>query len=481
MRNRIAFIVLLLSFYSSSQVSVDRIRNFSLKQSESEHHSIQPLIRKLKSQQKDSLSRQTFFTADDHARSFMVVPTSDSYFQYDTSVHYRASVGVNFEQSWKKWYNRTGISAGWSMNEDHTQNHGAYRPLNNHQGYLFTDFRTRLTYTPNDQFHLAVGIDNQFFGEGYRSLVQGEQIAPAPFAMIRTNFWNLEYGLMYQFFHENNLPKQRMDWKYNATHYISWNATSNFNIMLFESVMFQGKDSTYKRGFDVEYLNPFLFFRPQEYSLGSSDNILLALQTSYYYLNKKHAVYMQFPLDEFVLKAIMKRSKWWANKYAFQLGFKGQFKRWNYILEGNLVRPYTFSHMTVGENNGTMGRPLGHYLGSNFVEILARIQVPFATVKLGIFGSFVLKGFDDQGVNYGGNIYNNYLNHPKEYGNTIGQGITQRFATLQAQVSTTIRKIQMECYLQAGGQYQWGERASQFIPTVQIGVRNNLFQERKMQ
>lgn len=496
MQIRILIASIFLCFLGYSQGTIDRIRHFSLKpdvaSSKSIHHSIQPLIRYTPTKPIGDYKTDTLifdgntsvfdahFSPKGTQRGFAILPATDSYFQYDTAVSYRAAIGFNFEKTWGKWYNRTLLTSGWSLREDYTQTHVAFSPMQNRNTYWFTDIRTRLGYTPNEMLHISAGIDNQFFGEGYRSLIQGDQVAPNPFVQFRVNFWNLEYGLLYQFLHDNNFANKTRDWKYNTTHYLSMNIGSNFNIMLLESVIFQSKDSTYKRGYEVEYLNPFVFFRPQEYSLGSTDNVLLALQSSYYFSGKKHCVYFQLPLDEFVLKEITKRSKWWANKYGLQLGIKGQFNKWSYQLEGNLVRPYTFSHISSGQNNASMGLPLGHYLGSNFAELLATAQIPFKHFQLTLFSSFYLKGYDDSAISYGGDIYKSYTSHPKEYDNTIGQGMTQRAVSLQANASTTLNKLQLELYLQAGMQYSWGELGSSTTPLICAGLRSNLFNERKI-
>lgn len=495
MRIQLLIATLLVVSFGFSQGTIDRIRHFNLKPdfpyNRSLHHSIQPHIRiNPLTSRTDTLDIQIieigknkkspFTNPKEARRPFSILPATDSYFQYDTAVSYRAAVGFNFEKTWGKWYNRTLVTSGWSLREDYTQTRVAFSPLHNRNGFWFTDVRTRLGYTPNDMLHISTGIDNQFFGEGYRSLIQGDQVAPNPFVQFRVNFWNLEYGLLYQFLHDNNFTNQTRDWKYNTTHYLSMNIGSNFNIMLLESIIFQSKDSTYKRGYEVEYLNPFVFFRPQEYSLGSTDNVLLALQASYYFSGKKHCIYFQLPLDEFVLKEITKRSKWWANKYGLQLGVKGKFKRWSYQLEGNLVRPYTFSHISSGQNNGSLGLPLGHYLGSNFAELIATAQIPLKNFQLTLFSSFYLKGTDYSAISYGGDIYKSYTSHPKEFGNTIGQGMTQRAVSLQANASTTLNKLQLEMYVQAGLQVSWGELGTSTNPLVCVGMRSSLFNERKI-
>src|SRR6218665_3326928 len=270
----------------------------------------------------------------ERCKTFDIKPVSESYACVDSSGNfgYRASLGVSLRFQRNHWYHKTQILSGWSDRESVDQDHAAFLPNHDHQYYWYNSIRTRTHYTPNETFDVSFGIDNHTIGEGYRSLIQSNQVAPTPFAMMRVNFWRLEYGLLYQFNHEN-IPNSYM-WKFNALHYLSYNITKRFNITLIEQVLFQPKDGAFNRGFELEYLNPIVFFRPQEYSLGSTDNVILGLNTSYKF--KNHTVYGQVSLDEFVIDEIRKRSKWWANKYGAQLGVKGSVKGVKYLVEGNL-------------------------------------------------------------------------------------------------------------------------------------------------
>lgn len=409
-------------------------------------------------------------------------PVSESYAALDSSnnLAYRASIGVAFTFQRDKWYNKTQFLSGWSSRESVDQDHAAFLPNNNHSYYWYNSIRTRTHFTPNEMFDVSFGIDNHFIGEGYRSLIQGNQNAPVPFAMMRVNFWRLEYGLLYQFNHENVGTSQL--WKFNALHYLSYNITRDFNVTLVEQVLFQPKDGSFNRGFEIEYLNPIVFFRPQEYSLGSSDNVLLGLNTSYKL--KNHVIYGQVSLDEFVIDEIRKRSKWWANKYGAQLGVKGTFKGLKYIVEGNVVRPYTYSHINFGQNSGNMGLAVGHPLGSNFAEILTVVTKEnfrnFNKYSFSGFAAFQLKGYDPDSLSWGGNIYESYVLRPKEYGNTIGQGKTVRSVLFGAQFSYSNVKWPFEYYAQIGGNYSWGDLKSVFTPSAVFGIRSTLFQTRKM-
>ena len=176
-----------------------------------------------------------------------------------------------------------------------------------------------------------------------------------PFGQIRAKFWHMEYSVNYQFLSEN-FNGQRQS-KYITNHHLSWNILPWLNFGVFEAVVFQPKDTLLNRGYDAEYLNPFVFFRPQEYSMGSSDNVIIGAS-----LNatiKKMTIYSQVILDEFLLSEIRERRGWWANKFGVQLGVKGQItNKLSYRFEGNIVRPYTFSHLTPMQVYGHRNSPL---------------------------------------------------------------------------------------------------------------------------
>jgi hypothetical protein len=216
--------------------------------------------------------------------------------------------------------------------------------------------------------------------------------------------------------------------KFGVFHYLSYNITKELNIGLFENIIFKGTDTNQTRSFEVNYLNPIIFFRPQEYSVGSPDNALIGLNVNYKLFNRLK-VYGQLGLDEFFLKEIRARRGWWANKQAWQLGLKyinvGGIKGLSLQLEYNQVRPYTYSHGVIEQNYGHYGMPLAHPLGANFKEVLGFLsyrnnnwevnwQTMYATI-----GKDSLNGKS----NLGQNIYLSYTTRPYEYGHKTTQGI----------------------------------------------------------
>ena len=66
------------------------------------------------------------------------------------------------------------------------------------------------------------------------------------------------------------------------------------------------KKETYTRGFDPNYANPFIFYRPVEFSVGSSDNALVGANIKITPF-KNHIFYTQFIFDEFLLSEIKSR------------------------------------------------------------------------------------------------------------------------------------------------------------------------------
>lgn len=336
-----------------------------------------------------------------------------------TLLGYRANTGMELLSDLNnKWHFRVAGTFG-IQNEHFIPSlfpHPDYRPNYN------LDIRSRISYTPNHIFNFQAGYDKNFIGEGNRSLLLSDYGSAYPFALARLNFWRFEYSIMYQFMREN-LGSSRGN-KYMTSHYLSFNAAKWLNIGIFETVIFQPKDTTLNRGYDVEYLNPFVFYRPQEYSLGSSDNVLLGVDLNIKL--KPVTIYSQFILDEFLLKEILKRSKWWANKYGVQLGAKGRFKTGNHAFfwrgEGNLVRPYTYSHLNELLVYGNRRSALAHPYGSNFMEVLAELKWQHKRWGAMLFYNYSLRGQSGPGYNYGNDIYEPYINRPYEYGHFIGQG-----------------------------------------------------------
>jgi hypothetical protein len=306
----------------------------------------------------------------------------------------------------------------------------AYRSNNDSskQQYAYQYFSGYVSYAPNKTFLIQAGQDKHFWGDGYRSLFLSDVAAPYPFLKITTNVWNITYVNLYTILKDVTNPSGfKSDWynKYSTFHYLGWNVTKRINIGLFESIVWQGSDSTRYRGYDVNYLNPIMFFRPTEYSLGSSDNALTGFSFKIK-LPKNIQLYGQLLLDEFLLKELKAQNGWWGNKYGIQGGIKCfdlfGFKNLNFQTEYNYVRPYTYSHGSVQQNYGHYNQSLAHPLGANFSESCNFVNYRYKRFFVEAKFIYAAYGADSAGTDYGKNIFISYSQRPKEYKNYVGQG-----------------------------------------------------------
>ena len=289
-----------------------------------------------------------------------------------------------------------------------------------------------LSYTPNKFINIQFGHGKNFIGDGYRSLLQSDVSSPSTFLKLNTKFWKIKYTNTWMWLRDVR-PEVVQDkaflTKYMANHYLSWNVSKRFNLGLFESVMWTNSND---RGFDINYLNPLIFFRALEFETGQGAGNALVGLSGKYKLSNNANIYSQFILDEFSLNDITGGKKSWKNKYGYQIGLKyfNAFKIDNLLfqMEYNRVRPYTYSHNTIVLNYAHDNQSMAHLWGSNFSEtiLIGRYHYNrwFADAKI-VFGK---KGFDFNNdvddFSYGGDIYRNYNERPFDSGVTVGQGNT---------------------------------------------------------
>ncbi|TAL58123.1 MAG: hypothetical protein EPN85_12300 [Bacteroidetes bacterium] len=311
-------------------------------------------------------------------------------------------------------------------------------------GFSYQYYAGYLSYSPNKTFNFQAGKDKNFFGDGYRSLFLSDVSNSYPFLKVSTTVWKLKYVSLFTWMKDvtnpSHLKKDFLN-KYGTFHYISWNVSKRFNVALFESIIWQGTDSNRVRNYEVNYLNPVIFFRPVEYSLGSSDNACLGASFKIKVGERyRQQFYGQIILDEFLLKEVLAIFKklahptdpsikygWWANKQGLQFGFKSfdlfTMKNLIFQTEINAVRPYTYTHGSVQQNYAHYNQPLAHPLGANFAESVSFLNYQHKKWLFETEFLYAMYGKDENGKNYGQNIFESYSTHPNEYGNKFFQGL----------------------------------------------------------
>lgn len=289
------------------------------------------------------------------------------------------------------------------------------------------DVQGHLIYTPNHFFSFMVGKGNHFWGDGYRSFLLSDNASSYPFFRIESTFWNVKYTNLYSWHNDITTGNSRN--KFSASHHLSWNITEDINLGLFETVIWAGNDTLINRGFDVNYINPIIFYRPVEYAQGSNDNSLLGINFKGK-IKKNHILYGQLLLDEFLLAEIRSDQNWWGNKYSIQLGYKNYnlFDNPNlsFLIERNISRPFTYSHITSTLNYGHLNQSLAHPLGANFKETVEMITYRHKKWTFKQQANIISYGSDSTSTNNGGNIFLSYQTRDGEYGHEILQGEKHR-------------------------------------------------------
>ncbi|MCK4663441.1 MAG: hypothetical protein KAT68_11285 [Bacteroidales bacterium] len=285
-----------------------------------------------------------------------------------------------------------------------------------------------LSYSPVHYFNVQAGNGKIFFGDGYMSLLLSDNSNFYPFLKLSLNAWKIKYISLFTLLKDIDYPDiEKYYEKYSAIHYLSWNISKKFNINLFETVIWGGNDTVNYRFFDINYLNPVIFYRPVEFSLDnpSPDNVLMGMGFRWNVWKKNH-LYGQLILDEFKLSEVRAGNGWWANKHGFQLGLKAfkflSIENLFFLAEFNFVRPFTYSHISSLQNYGHYYQPLAHPLGANFEENVLLLKYKHKNWFFEIKNIYSLFGTDTNNVNLGHNIYKSYVNRYNEYNNNMLQG-----------------------------------------------------------
>jgi hypothetical protein len=306
--------------------------------------------------------------------------------------------------------------------------------------------RGYITFNAFKHIDFQFGHDKNFIGNGHRSMILSDYANNNLFLKIQTKVWRITYtNLFKELTVQYNRGSDRLlDKKYAAFHHLNIHVAKWLDIGIYEAAVFRRNNH-----FELQYLNPIIFYRAIEQALGSPDNMLLGIDFKANML-RHISLYGQFVLDEFNSKNIVARNGWWANKFAGQLGLKyiNAFAVQHLDLQGefNVARPYMYAHTSTNSNFTHYNQPMAHPLGANFYEAIGIIRYQIFK-PLTITGRLIyaIKGADTTATNFGGNVFtpsvnqNSGLNVYQEFGNTITQGVKQNIFILNTVISYQIK------------------------------------------
>jgi hypothetical protein len=362
---------------------------------------------------------------------------------------YDVDLGISTDVAWRKWrmsftYMRN-VGEYTDYQEEFIRRNKVLPGSNvaSTNGSIKSDYiASFLNYKASDVFDFEIGYGRNFIGDGHRSLLLSDFANASPYLKINTRFWKLQYTNLFAA-HENIYgvagTPARYRRKYTATHFLDWKATKWLSIGLFETIVWAAKEGNYTRGFDVNYLNPVIFYRPVEFSVGSSDNAIVGTNLKFT-VAKNHTFYAQLAFDEFLLSELRAdarqwlnpdqdiQSGWWANKYAIQLGWTAfapfKIEGLQTRIEMNVVRPYTYAHSNPTQAYSNYNQSLAHPLGANFEEYLGIINYQLGRCIFKFHFNYSEKGYSSFFTrNVGDNLEVSNTNRRDDYENEIGQGI----------------------------------------------------------
>jgi hypothetical protein len=242
-------------------------------------------------------------------------------------------------------------------------------------------------------------------------------------------------------------------------------------------------DTSY-RSFDPSYLNPVIFYRPVEFSLGSPDNELVGA-TAKLKVATNGQFYGQILIDDFTLRNTLSHDGFWGNKQGLQFGFK-EFnlfgaKNLSFQTEIDYVRPYTYSESTPDDNYSNAGQPLGDPMGANFIEsasfltlfyknliiqgnlLVYHVGLDPTTGKYFDFGQNIFMSYDL--VDFQGNTFGNY----------VGQGISTNLGIAGIRFAYIVSpKMGMKVELGFNDRYEKEVTTTVNSPYIYVGIKTSL-------
>ncbi len=357
--------------------------------------------------------------------------------------------------------------------------------LSSFNGYDYGNARAYLGYMISRHVNLELGHNNHFIGQGMRSLLLSDFSQNYFYLKMNVRVWKLQYQSIFAELSSissrqtpNNilLPK-----KYMASHFLNFKPNKNFEIGLFESIIFSREDH-----FEFQYLNPLILYRSAEHFLDSPDNVLIGLNAKLDLFNH-FSLYGQFLLDDIQLGEFFSGSGFWGNKYGFQLGLKYydvlDIKFLDAQVELNRVRPYTYSHFRSGgtipnqsiSSYSHFNQALAHPLGSNFTEVIFKLRYqPLPKVVVNARYIYSLKGRNYNG-NFGSDILLTNLDRVQEYNVDYHQGALSKISMIDLDISYELFHdfyLDLNVLLRQDNNADLGDTKTTFMTT---GIRYNIY------
>ncbi|MEM8908486.1 MAG: hypothetical protein AAGD05_11615 [Bacteroidota bacterium] len=292
-------------------------------------------------------------------------------------------------------------------------------------GHDFLLAQGYIGFNVSKHVNIQFGHGRNFIGNGYRSMILSDFGNNYLYLKLNARVWKFHYQSIFTELNATGRESQNilLPKKYMTAHYLSFKVNSRLNIGVYEAIVFNRNND-----FELQYLNPVVFYRTIEQAVGSPDNAFIGLDIKWNVL-RRFSLYGQLFLDELKFNELfVERRGWWGNKYGIQIGVKYidlfGVDHLDGLVEFNTARPYTYAHRDSSASYSHYNQALAHPLGANFREIVWLNRYPIAKKWLlktrVIYADY---GEDAPNQNWGNNILLSYSSRVNDFGNETGQGI----------------------------------------------------------
>jgi hypothetical protein len=328
-----------------------------------------------------------------------------------------------------------------------------YKNIGDGKGFDFSYSSARLMYIPNKHFLFDLGFNNNFIGDGYRSLLLSDYNTVYPYFRTAFTAGNFQYSVMWSQYvstPERTIYALGYPRKWGQTYLLDWHATKHFNISVFNAVISPNETADHKKDVGISLASPVMFVHADKSPSGVQLNNISGLNLKYTVIPSVN-VYAQFMLDESGDADWQKRYGWQAG---VRIGNLLKVQDWNVLAEFNTVRPYSYA----SDNDATIyshnNEPLAHPLGANFKEALG---VTDYTYKNWWFRLEVLAahyGIDSSStLDYGHDIFKPTSLHSKEDNIKTNQGLLTKLYYGDLRVAYILNK-KTNLRIEAGAVYR---------------------------
>jgi hypothetical protein len=331
------------------------------------------------------------------------------------------------------------------------QNH--YKNIGDGKGFDFSYSSARLMYIPNKHFLFDLGFNNNFIGDGYRSLLLSDYNTVYPYFRTAFTAGNFQYSVMWSQYvstPQRTIYALGFPRKWGQTYLLDWHATKHFNISVFNAVISPNETSDHKKDVGISLASPIMFVHADKSPSGIQLNNISGFNLKYT-ITPSINVYAQLMVDELGSADWQKRYGWQAGA---RIGNLLKVQGWNALAEFNTVRPYSYA----SDNDATIyshnNEPLAHPLGANFKEGVFVTDYTYKNWWFRLEAFAAHYGTDSSlDVDYGRDIFKLTSLHSKENNITTDQGLNTKLYYGDFRVAYILNK-KTNLRIEAGAVYR---------------------------